>query len=53
MAPLGRIDEYDEKTQNFELYLERFEHFVTANAVLMKCLKAWSYQQCRETSRLK
>lgn len=33
MARLGRIDEYDEKAQNFESYLERFEHFVSANDV--------------------
>ncbi|XP_049524585.1 uncharacterized protein LOC119455976 [Dermacentor silvarum] len=33
MARLGKLDEYDEKEQNFESYLERFEHFVTANDI--------------------
>lgn len=33
MAPLGKVEEYYEKAQNFESYLELFEHFVTANAV--------------------
>ncbi|XP_077518103.1 uncharacterized protein LOC144128528 [Amblyomma americanum] len=33
MSRLGRIDEYDPKVQNFDSYLERFEHFVSANEV--------------------
>ncbi|XP_029848142.2 uncharacterized protein LOC115330456 [Ixodes scapularis] len=33
MAPLGKLDEYDEKQQNFDSYLERFEHFVSANDI--------------------
>ncbi|XP_077498609.1 uncharacterized protein LOC144109684 [Amblyomma americanum] len=33
MSRLGRIDEYDPKVQNFDPYLERFEHFVSANEV--------------------
>ncbi|XP_049268011.1 uncharacterized protein LOC119379063 [Rhipicephalus sanguineus] len=33
MARLGKLDEFDEKDQNFESYLERFEHFVTANDI--------------------
>ncbi|XP_037564991.1 uncharacterized protein LOC119444705 [Dermacentor silvarum] len=33
MARLGKLDEYDEKEQNFESYLERFEYFVTANDI--------------------
>ncbi|XP_049520664.1 uncharacterized protein LOC119444700 [Dermacentor silvarum] len=33
IARLGKLDEYDEKEQNFESYLERFEHFVTANNI--------------------
>nr|XP_054923402.1 uncharacterized protein LOC126524983 [Dermacentor andersoni] len=36
MARLGKLDEYDEKDQNFESYLERFEHFVTANDIKEK-----------------
>ncbi|XP_075534294.1 uncharacterized protein LOC142568081 [Dermacentor variabilis] len=33
MARLGKLDEYDEKDQNFQSYLERFEHFITANNI--------------------
>lgn len=33
MSRLGRISEFDSKTQNIESYLERFEHFVVANDI--------------------
>ncbi|XP_070385622.1 uncharacterized protein [Dermacentor albipictus] len=33
MPPLGKMSEFDPKTQNFESYLERFEHFLTANDI--------------------
>ncbi|XP_077508775.1 uncharacterized protein LOC144120249 [Amblyomma americanum] len=33
MSRLGRIDEYDPKVQNFDSYLERLEHFASANEV--------------------
>lgn len=33
MARLGRIGEFDERTDDFESYIERFEHYVTANDV--------------------
>nr|XP_054921419.1 uncharacterized protein LOC126519842 [Dermacentor andersoni] len=34
MPPLGKMSEFDPKTQNFESYLERFEHFLTANDIV-------------------
>ncbi|XP_075550765.1 uncharacterized protein LOC142584546 [Dermacentor variabilis] len=33
MPPLGKMAEFDPKTQKFESYLERFEHFLTANDI--------------------
>lgn len=33
MSRLGKLDEYDPKVQNFESYVERFEHYVTANDI--------------------
>ncbi|XP_050038415.1 uncharacterized protein [Dermacentor andersoni] len=33
MSRLGRLDEYDPKVQNFESYVERFEHYVRANEI--------------------
>ncbi|XP_040074782.3 uncharacterized protein LOC120846941 [Ixodes scapularis] len=33
MAPLGKLVEYDAKQQNFDSYLERFEHSVSANDI--------------------
>lgn len=33
MSRLGRISEFDPKTQNIESYLERFEHFLVANDI--------------------
>ncbi|XP_065283474.1 uncharacterized protein [Dermacentor albipictus] len=33
MPPLGKMSEFDPKTRNFESYLERFEHFLTANDI--------------------
>ncbi|KAH7932379.1 hypothetical protein HPB51_029322 [Rhipicephalus microplus] len=34
MPPFGKIEEFDPKTQNFEPYLERFEHLVTASEIV-------------------
>ncbi|XP_075535031.1 uncharacterized protein LOC142570543 [Dermacentor variabilis] len=33
MSRLGRLDEYDPKVQNFESYVERFEHYIRANEI--------------------
>lgn len=33
MPPLGKIEEFDPKTQNFESYLERFENFPTTDEI--------------------
>lgn len=33
MSRLGKIEEFDAKVQTFDSYLERFEHFVSANDI--------------------
>lgn len=33
MSHLGKLSEFDPRTQNFESYLERFELFISANDV--------------------
>ncbi|XP_064479051.1 uncharacterized protein LOC135392264 [Ornithodoros turicata] len=33
MSRIGRIGEFNEKTENFDSYIERFEHYITANHI--------------------